>query len=339
MRRAARVLLFNVAASAAILLALEAASRLIVPVALPDPLLTATDAGSAGAAVYDPLLFWRIRPHLRRDGRTLTNSLGQRGEELPAKTPQEFRILSLGESTTFARRLPPEQSYSALLERELGSVAGRRVRVINAGVPGYSLFQGVSYLRHRGLALEPDAVMTYFGYNDFLPISVGRAPGSAGPGPGPRASGMTDRELFARRRSLRGRTVHALLEHSNLARLALRRAQPERAQVRPSGGPRVPEADRRWLLGELREICREHDLRLVILIPWYRDFREHESLLREAAGWEGVVVVDLPAKLAALDTSRASFFADGLHPNREGHRLIAQAIAEALGSVWDVSGP
>ena len=50
----------------------------------------------------------------------------------------------------------------------------RDVRVLNGGVPGYTLFQGVQYLLHRSEQFEPDMVLLYFGFNDYLGVSYTR---------------------------------------------------------------------------------------------------------------------------------------------------------------------
>ncbi len=264
MKSVMRVILVNAVVVFAILLGLEAGSRVVKPVDLPDPLITRHREGWMGIRLSDPLLFWRMRPDISKQGISFTNSLGLRGDEIPPKAADEFRILSLGESTTFAGRLALEQSYSGLLQHGLGSVGGKRLRVINAGVPGYTLFQGVTYLRLHGFALQPDAVMTYFGFNDFLPVSfrVSRDANASSS-----AIGMTDREMFQYRNTLRYRFVHALQQNSNLVRIILQGIAPTGAEVKAGHGPRVPEDDRRWLYAELRRLCRDNGTQLIVLIP------------------------------------------------------------------------
>lgn len=331
--RFAWILLVNVALSAALLLLLEGLSRLVHPVDFPDPLITKQDEKWADARRFDPLLFWTMAPDIVRSKEKKTNSLGLRGPEIPPKDPGEFRILSLGESTTYAARHLYEETYSKRVEDLLGRVDGKSVRVINAGQPGHTLFQGVVYLRHRGLALEPDAVMIYFGINDSLPVAF-RAQRDAMA----QTSGLTDRELYQQRRSLRYRIVYALQRHSNLVRM-ISFSGAKQGQVQIGSKPRVPEEDRRGLLGELRALCREHGLRLIVLIPWYREHDDHVPLLRELAGAEDVILIDLHATLATLPKPRESYFYDPMHPTAEGHRLIAEAIAAKLKRVLVTAAP
>ena len=340
MKRAAQIVAFNILATLVLFLVLEGASQLIRPVALPDPLVTKNErrSGWDEARQYDPYLFWTLRPHatigpIGPDSIMATiNSLGLRGPEFAPKDPQEFRILSLGESTTWGLKVRYEEAYSSLLEDELPSIKGRFVHVINAGVPAYTLLQGLTYLRLHGLALEPDAVLIYFGYNDFRPVArrVRRDEG-----PNLLTEGLSDRAVLEARTTLRFRLTYALAKHSNLARLVILSSGAARDTVVANArNPRVPESDRRWILSELRRMASQHGFQLVIIIPWYRSFDKHEPLLREVKAWDEAIVVDLPAQLADLPAPRGSYFSDHVHPNQAGHRLIAEVIGEQLRRAW-----
>jgi lysophospholipase L1-like esterase len=322
------VLGVNLLVTLLLLAILEGGSRLVNPVAIPTTLVFRFEPGWEGRSQYDRLLFWRMRPGIEHDGEIYTNSLGLRGPEIPAKQPGEYRILSLGESTTFARRLPYEKSYSARLEAELAPLVGGEVRVVNAGVPGYTSFQGYQYLRHTGISLEPDAVLIYFGFNDFLPISyrISRESESLDAD-----AARTDRQLFAERQSLSFRLTDLLLRYSNLAKTILLRGQgPDAGITSLSGRVRVPAQDRRWALEAFRRFCQEHQIQLVVVIPWYREFADHIPLLRELADWEDVTLVDLPGRLAGYDDTRSDWFIDEVHPTAEGHDLISDEIAKAF---------
>lgn len=327
----AKNLLLALASTALFLGALEGASRWLRPVSLPYPVVIREAGQWRERYEPDPLLFWKLRPHLVEDGRPFTNSLGLRGPEVPDKAADEFRILSLGESSTFGWEVAYGETYSAVLESRLRTVGARRVRVVNAGVPSYTSFQGYHYLRVRGVELEPDAVLLYFGANDFTPLTF-RATRSA---PWAEDRGMTDRELFAKRKRPLVRLGSRLLEHSNFYRLiALREptgtARPDVSRTRS----RVPTADRLEILADFRSLCEERGIRLVVVIPWYREFRMHAGLLRDFSRETGVPLVDLPAALDGLPGPRERWFLDDFHPNAEGHRMIAQAIEEALRALW-----
>ena len=103
------------------------------------------------------------------DGFNRHNSLGFRGEEIPLpKPPGEFRIVCLGGSTTYTLAVKNHEfSYPALLERELHERGRTNVRVVNAGVPGYTSWETLINLQLRVLELEPDLLIVYHAVNDI----------------------------------------------------------------------------------------------------------------------------------------------------------------------------
>lgn len=282
---------------------------------------------------HDHLLFWSLRPHAKApDGTPWINRDGLRGPELRSKEPGEFRILSLGESTTFAPQMPYEQSYSAVLERYLNAEPREtRVRVMNAGVPGYTLFQGVHFLLHRAMPFEPDLVLLYFGYNDFLPVAflADRAGDEDS-----KEGGFNDWELFELRQTTRGRLAGFMMDHSNFYRGVLqlmvrKRAEEPRRDVHRKR--RVPLRHRERLLALARDFSREEAIELVIVIPIYREFGDHIALLRSFSEANGIPTVDLPAMLTKrFGKLRHAFFLDPLHPTPAAHRVIAESIFQVI---------
>jgi lysophospholipase L1-like esterase len=119
-----------------------------------------------GLFVRDGLLFWKPAA-----GKEPFNAAGLRAaEELPAvRPPDEFRVLTLGDSCTFlGEPLPwPDQ-----LARQLAAARGGRVRFLNAGVPAYTSLQGRRFLESRMEELQPDVVTIYFGWNDHWRATV-----------------------------------------------------------------------------------------------------------------------------------------------------------------------
>jgi lysophospholipase L1-like esterase len=297
-----------------------------------DPL----DAGDMGyfaeVRQYDPLLFWSLEPGGQgTNGLLKLNSHGLRGPEISEHGENEYRILSLGESSTFAGRAKYKDCYSARLEKLLGRINGRRVRVINAGVPGYTLFQGYQYLIKRGLEFNPDAVLLYFGFNDFLPVSyLANRTSQLG-------RGMNDREMFAMRDKTVRRFHDEMMEYSHLYRalrvlLLEKVTEPAELELEVDEERfRVPEEDRRWLLSQILDNCASRGIQLIICVPWYVKFENHAPLLREFALEHDLPLVDLPNLLRKTPFKpREDYFLDRVHPTAEGHALIAEAIRNEL---------
>lgn len=119
-----------------------------------------------------PLLGYALKPDLDTlYGRTTplrTNSLGFREREFePEKPDGVFRVICIGDSRTFGLGIEPGETFSMELERLLKKAhPGKRVEVINAGVPGYTSREGAILAEEVLPPLRPDLVIASFGHND-----------------------------------------------------------------------------------------------------------------------------------------------------------------------------
>jgi hypothetical protein len=109
----------------------------------------------------------------RREGRQyiVINREGFRDREHPTvKPPGSYRIAVLGDSFTEALQVRLEDTFGAVLERELARCPGFRGRVVevfNFGVSNYGTAQELITLRERVWATEPDLVLlAFFSGND-----------------------------------------------------------------------------------------------------------------------------------------------------------------------------
>jgi hypothetical protein len=181
---------------------------------IPERLARADALGMARLEQRDPDVFWRYRPNQDvqwQQIRVQTNAFGLRDRpRTREKPPGVFRILSLGESTTFGDRLEADQNYSYLLEDLLNADGGRRVEVWNCGICSYTTWQSVKWLERDGLSFHPDLVIFFHEMNDFLPTYHRTGEGHA------LGLGRTDRELAAMSQRLGPLVV--LLEKSDFYR-------------------------------------------------------------------------------------------------------------------------
>jgi lysophospholipase L1-like esterase len=129
---------------------------------------------AAGMIQNDTELFWRLAPNtkLPKDGwpffGVIANAESLREDhEIPLPKPDEqTRILFLGDSCTFGYGVAHDETFAQVTETLLQDQTYGSVECINAGVPGYTLFQGYRYLVTEGLRLQPDVVVLNFGWND-----------------------------------------------------------------------------------------------------------------------------------------------------------------------------
>ena len=143
----------------AVLLALEGAARLLPEAKRPDLSTVAFDQVAVGNLyVPDADLFWRLRPGLAtffNGNRLRTSSLGFRGPE-----PGDPKVLCLGDSVAFGYSVEEPEAWPHLLARASG------LEVLDAGVPGYSTYQGRVLLAQLLVRFRPRVVALSFGYND-----------------------------------------------------------------------------------------------------------------------------------------------------------------------------
>ena len=152
-----------------------------------------------GAEVFVMDYTGRFPFHLRPDSRgTLfksrirINHRGFRGPEIPDNKGNTYRIVALGESTTFGCTMSEDDKpWPELLEQLIRERLRphRPVEVINAGVPAYNVTHSVKRMTDEILPLKPDLIITYHGVNgmrlldEALPRNTGTPPPAFRPRP------------------------------------------------------------------------------------------------------------------------------------------------------------
>lgn len=97
------------------------------------------------------------------------NSFGFRGPEFsPVKEDGVYRIVALGGSTTYGSGVDDAHTYPALLEKYLNGISGRRVEVINGGIPEADIRDIYNLFHKEIIPLKPDAVIVNSIANNFL---------------------------------------------------------------------------------------------------------------------------------------------------------------------------
>jgi len=266
------------------------------------------------------------------------NSRGLRGAEFSEST-KAFRIVALGESTTFgitlgAKDRPwPEILQDLINERFSPHLP---VEVINAGVPAYNLSNNLARLTEEILPLKPDMIISYHGYNGFnlLYSSLTRSPPAFQPRP---IKLLADAEfrlrviLYRRTRAMaaekddRAKTSSAyanqyrsLMEtaHANGIQLVLANYS---MAVNSSSKPEVIEFYR-WVNPLIYLELKANELHTTIVSEICRDN-------------PGVVFVDTHP---ALD-GRHEFFIDLVHFAQAGRQQLAETIFQGIAPTLQVS--
>lgn len=218
----------------------------------------------------------------------------------PARATDGPRIVAFGDSLTAPRG--NIEVYPGILATDL-SHDGKDVTVINAGVGGHTTAQATSRFERDVLQADPDLVVILFGINDAA-VDVWKNP--------------------------------------------------------PAAEPRVSLADYRANLGSWVKTLREAGIPVVLMTPnplrWTDGLRklygkppyrpddpdgmnvllhDYAAAVREIAREHETGLVDIHALATAYESKGPAknrpFSRDGMHPESEGHRLIAAALIEELG--------
>jgi len=138
-----------------------------------NPVLTAKQLEDyAAAAEYRlmPYMVFGLKPNFRSDTVNV-NSLGLRGGEIKKKKESCYRIVVIGGSAVFGGSVPgDEMTFCGLLEKDLKIKYGKNIEVINAGVPAFISMQELILLEDKIIAMEPDMIVIFDGFNDVLTI-------------------------------------------------------------------------------------------------------------------------------------------------------------------------
>jgi lysophospholipase L1-like esterase len=301
----------------------EGVSRVVVRQRERQMLLTSVHLQWTVCHRYDPDLMWALKPDLRgvtqaypfrgkmQEWRVSTNAQGLRNPPITPKAGR-YRMLLLGDSRTYGMGVSDTETWPVFLQRAMDEVQAGAVDVINAGVCGYTAFQGLQYLRREGPGLEPDMVIAAFGYNEAADIPA--------PGIGdcdwenPRASGPA--------------LVTVLKD-------AVRAAGLTRAPLYSPRNTRLRAGELLDCLVEMKRWCDLHDATLVLVAwPAFPELmgdvlhQPHFSEISKTAGHVAQTpAVDVSGVLEAhLDT----IFLDDIHLNAEGNRLTAEFVAAEI---------
>lgn len=287
----------------------------------------------------DSELFWRLTPHTKLPDQawpffgTIANGQSLREDhEIPLEKPAgEIRILFLGDSCTFGYGVAHDKTFVKVAQSLLqNKVTGGSVRCINAGVPGYTLFQGARRLVTEGLRLQPDLVVLNFGWNDY--------------------SSWDDLGDIEHHAHMQARQPPGLLRHSHLARFVWSATSgPNKAPSSTEKRPRLLPEEFLETLEKIHLMTQAQRIPLLILVWPMRDntrpdvppamrsplqvemiaFGQAHPLFMSPRVSGVLDLVPLGRKLVE-DHGAADIYLDHGHVNEKGHQAIGQAVADHL---------
>jgi len=318
-------------------LALSAAS-LMLCVAVLEVGLRFCGYGNVEIYAPDPVLYWKLKPnqncYTKVDRKSVhINSLGTRGPEFqPAKPPNTFRILCLGDSRTFGWGLSESETYCGVLQLLLQAHAGggNKIEVINSGVNAWSYPQMQAFFREVGVHYHPDFVVLE-GANYWTQFGDKNSPEFVG-------KFMTRVRLknFLRRFAIYHYFVEVKLhEFYSRYRTKFIPVDPEHDALFKEQQQQDPDALFRDAIEALCRLAKSNNIQPVLLhLPALdesnstnqsRDFKIKTDVSRRL----NVPLIDLMPELGS--GGKALYLeADPVHPNAEGNKIIAQRLFERI---------
>ena len=274
----------------------------------------------------DDQLFWKLAPNTslsRGEGPffgVIANHQGLREDhEIPPQKPSdEMRVLFLGDSCTFGYGLLHTEGYVDVAEQLLNKQLNKPVECVNAGVPGYTLFQGWQFWKTFGNQLDPDIVVVCFGGNDMSSWD-----------------GMTDLQHYDQLMRLQ---PPGILRNSSLCRRlwgVTQKTEPPRTRQR-----RVTPKDFQMLLGKLHDSITAADSKMILLIwpflPQVAESRElrtdYQQQMMAFSQQRDVILLDLVPEFQKLadDYSAEALFLDQGHATVLGNWQTGELVAALL---------
>jgi lysophospholipase L1-like esterase len=292
------------------------------------------------------------------------NSLGFRGPEISMDNGGAYRIVTLGESTTFGMTVeagdtPWPEMLEQIIRQRLKT--RRPVQVINAGVPAYNIYNNIYRLPREISALHPDMIISYHGANGFGFIDENLLP-PLGPIP----------PVYEERPVKLAADAEHRLRMALFRRRALREVAAPPGAAAPRGArqthdrPPTPAVECAYGIayGKLSDWSRSNGVRLVLAnfsmavnetsplkvidfyqgggarmaYPFIRANAIHSQIVREVAQERGdICLVDTHPN---LDGDPGKFI-DVIHLTNEGRRQLAENVFTGIRATLerDLEGP
>jgi len=209
-----------------------------------------------------------------------TNSLGFRDEEFPVKKSKDrVRIICTGDSSTFGCLINICDAYPTRLENMLlKKTKEKNAEVINAGVIGYSSYQGLKFFEKTLRRLEPDILIAAWGYNDSALAVI---PHSQVSNIGLNSIGLSSTLNKIGLYRLAERMINKIKRICGFKRKYVQKVSPDEYRAN---------------LEKLASYCEEDDI-MLILIPLTAPKPYYESMIKVASECNGVEFVDVEKTL------------------------------------------
>ncbi len=119
---------------------------------------------------FNPIWFYDLIPNAQ-SGNVRINALGFRGDDIALVNKMATRIVCIGSSSTYGWGLDQSSTYPKKLQDFLNGPNPGRYEVVNAGFPGFLLWQQTARFSAKIVPLQPDIIFLNEAYCDLAAIT------------------------------------------------------------------------------------------------------------------------------------------------------------------------
>lgn len=297
------------------LIAAEAALRFVIPfnyLKPPEPVSDDVWRELVNQRSKIPGLDYELRPNVEKfaqNAMVRTNSYGMRDRERSMKKADGvFRIAVLGDSVTFGFGVENEETYPSTLERKLNDTGSRyKYEVLNFGVGGYSSRDEALMLRYKAIRWNPDLVIVGYVSND------------------PEIDPIQQLHAYFHK--------PVWWQHSAMLRLIAK--TKNKLDIRYYGGGNyvsyLHNYPPKWqtvldAFKDIHEVASDRNIKVVVAI--FPRSGEIYNKVRAAAEEFGLITAGMVEGFSGYSRNETRL-PDG-HPNKLGHRIIAEVLKNVL---------
>ena len=256
---------------------------------------------------------WSLRSEtdlVFKEARLRTNRWGMRDMDYDREKPDStFRFGLLGASYVMGSGVEDDETFENVVERRLNAGSdSTRYEILNFAVGGYGLAQQIAVAEEDVFAFDPDALLYVLQPGELRRLVVRLYPVISA-----------------------GKEVTIPYYRDVLAELGVD-AGTKRAEALRALYTRADDM-MDWGYARIAELARANGALPILVylpstgLPFDRDELDQLNALAERHGFEVIDLGNVYAGRKAADIQLAAWDA---HPNAEGHRLIADALYEAL---------
>ena len=257
---------------------------------------------------YDPYLIWRPKKN-----NPVFNNEGYRGREISSSRGlKTYCIFVFGDSNTLGMPGKDGSNWPGFLDNIIQE-SKRDCLAVNAGVWGYTLFQGLRRFK-EALPLKPDMVLICFGSND------------------PQRVVTPDKEYISDAFGIRSKIYKYKL---GLLLISLSDKLYKKKNIKLV--PRVSLEDYKKYLEEIIRLCRVNNIKIVLItrpftgrssdtLMWLNFAPHYNDIVKQVARYNNVALIDLNQYFS----DKKEYFSDDSHFTDEGYKIAARMIYEEI---------